>query len=450
MHGEPLDEPLEPPGDRPGHPAWTWLLGLALGLGFLSKGPIILPLVGLTVVPYLILRKRLRLGSRLLCSVGGPLIFVGLALCWPVPVLLSDPNAWDVWMLEIGQKTASAGVAYHHKRDLLATDWPGMAAPWSLFAILAIVVPLTRRRQEWPASVAFPWFWAVGNLLMFCAWSTAKPNYYLPCVPAVAILSGLGWVRVARLARSSRNAARFLLGHWIVLFVMAALLPVVVAQTWPDFQNAAWMVSAAVVSGVILSVWTWKRGADALAMAPLASSIVILALVVYQDVTPRLNPENGYRAIAARIDSAPPPEARTVHFFRELDEGLWYYLPGRRLKAVPDGQIRYNTSFDMVEADRLGSLIYDDAARVRDLGERLARWMTEPRTRPEYLVIRSKDYRQYAPQIAGLAVPVDLGSKEQGASERNDLLLLRLDPRPGPDALAGQPVAEGRSPTRRR
>ena len=225
-----------------------------------------------------------------------------------------------------------------------------MAAPWSLFALVAILAPLTRRRQDWPASVAFPWFWAVANLAMFCTWSTAKPNYYLPCVPSVAILTGLGWVRIARLARETRSARRLLLGHWVILFVLAALLPLVVAQKWPAFLPASAVITAAVLSGVILSVWAWKQGADALALAPLSASVVALALVIYQNVTPRLNSENGYRTIAARIDQA-LPQRHTVHFFRELDEGLWYYLSDRTLEPIPDGQIRYNTSFDLLDAE---------------------------------------------------------------------------------------------------
>jgi 4-amino-4-deoxy-L-arabinose transferase-like glycosyltransferase len=439
LHGETPDVPAGLPGDLPGQPFWAWVLGLAMGLGFLCKGPVVVPLVALTIVPYLAIRKRLKLGSRLLASPVGILLFVVLALCWPAPVLWNDPNAWDVWMLEIGQKTASAGVAYHHKRDLLATDWPGMAAPWSLFALVALVAPLLKNRREWPASVAFPWSWAVGNLAMFCTWSTAKPNYYLPCMPAVAILSGLGWVRVTRLARSGGFARRFLLWHWVVLFVIAAVAPVVVVQKWPAFQQTVWIASSMVLLGVVLSVWTWKRGADALALAPLSGAIAVLTLLIYHDVTPRLNAQNGYRAIASRIDRALPPEVHSVRFFRELDEGLWYYLPDRALQAVPEGQIRYNTGFALLEAKRRGVLVYDDQARVQDLGERLAHWMARPRSEPEYLVIRSKDFRQYAPQIAGLATPVDLPPQEQRPPGRSDLLLLKVDPRPRTSTLARQP-----------
>ena len=43
----------------------------------------------------------------------------------------------------------------------------------------------------------------LGNLAMFCLWSVAKPNYYLPCLPGVALLVGMAWVRICRKARGA-------------------------------------------------------------------------------------------------------------------------------------------------------------------------------------------------------------------------------------------------------
>lgn len=427
------DEVAGEPGERPGHAVWGLVVGLAMGLGFLTKGPIVVPLVGLSVAPYLAVRRRLGVGLRLLLNRWGVLVFVGLAVSWPVLVMWSDANAWDVWMLEMGQKTAAVGVAYHHKRDVLAVDWPSMAAPWSLFAVVAVVGPLGRRRAEWPGSVWLAWFWALGNLGMFCLWSTAKPNYYLPCVSAVALLSGWGWVRVVRRARESVHARRMLLGHWVVLLVVGAVVPVVVMARWPGFSEAGWLVSGLVVSGVVASVWVWRRGGDAEALAPMSAMVVGLALVIYGQVTPDLNGANGYRTVAERVQAVVPAEARTVRFFRELDEAMWYYLPDRELRPIASGQIRYNTGFDMLEAERRGVLIHDDWGRVRDLGERLARWMEEPRDRAEYVLMRTKDYELYAPQVAGLAEVKGLGGglevDAKEAERLGDFVVLKVGPR---------------------
>ena len=59
--------------------AWNFVMYGALGLGFLSKGPIIVVLAALTLVPYLALVGRLRTGLGRLFDGWGLLLFVALA-----------------------------------------------------------------------------------------------------------------------------------------------------------------------------------------------------------------------------------------------------------------------------------------------------------------------------------------------------------------------------------
>ncbi len=94
---------LHPEGSEPGIGArrWVILFYLALGLGFLTKGPIIVLVVGMAIIPYLLIEKRLRVGLGLLGDGWGALIFLILALSWPVPVILSDPSAIRIWYLEM-------------------------------------------------------------------------------------------------------------------------------------------------------------------------------------------------------------------------------------------------------------------------------------------------------------------------------------------------------------
>ena len=56
---------------------------------------------------------RFREGLRPLADGGAWLLFLLLALSWPVPVLLDDPNAARVWYLEMGQKAGTAGITHH-------------------------------------------------------------------------------------------------------------------------------------------------------------------------------------------------------------------------------------------------------------------------------------------------------------------------------------------------
>ena len=71
-----------------------------------------------------------------------------------------------------------------------------MTAPWGLVALSSTALPFLSRARELRPRIWFAWWWSVGNLAMFCLWSVAKPNYFLPCLPGVALLIGVEWVRL--------------------------------------------------------------------------------------------------------------------------------------------------------------------------------------------------------------------------------------------------------------
>src|SRR5262249_42646441 len=213
----------------------------------------------------------------------GATVFVALALSWPVPVLLNDPNAARVWMLEMGQKAGVAGIAHLHQRLPLAADWPWVTLPWVVIATLAVILPFLKRGREFRPGIWFPWWWSVGNLAMFSFWTVAKPNYYLPCLPGVAILCGIEWVRLTQSARapapSGALARRVLQLHWVAFFVAGLIVPALVHQAAPALL--LWSVTFAVMAaaGVVASAWAWHRGATAGSLVPLIGAMAIGVLI---------------------------------------------------------------------------------------------------------------------------------------------------------------------------
>ena len=86
----------------------------------------------MTVVPYLAMTGRLRSGLPLLASTPGLALSLALSLCWPVPVLLTDPHAQGVWTTEIGQKTGILAIP-HQERTILGLAspcWPFLGPSW--------------------------------------------------------------------------------------------------------------------------------------------------------------------------------------------------------------------------------------------------------------------------------------------------------------------------------
>jgi len=424
---------------QPGARGWAVLLYAAAGLGFLCKGPVVVALIALTLVPYLLCARRLGRGLRLLADARGVAVFLALALSWPVPVLLEDPNAARVWLLEIGQKAGTAGIAHHRHRLPLAADWPWMTVPWAVVASLGVALPLLRRGGAFRPAVWFPWWWAVGNLAMFCLWSVAKPNYFLPCLPAAALLTGLEWVRLCRAARApgarGALARRVLQFHWVALFAGAAVLPVAAYQKAPALVGWAAALGLATAAAAVASARAWRRGGEAAALAPLVAAVAAAVLVGYGAVAPKENDRHSHRALAAALDRALPADARTVMFFHELDEGLWFYLRGRDLVPVPGSQPEYNDAYRLAEDLRRGRLEWDPDRRAEAQQRLFVDWLRRPGRASPYVLIRNTKYDRFAPALVGLTEPV---LSEHGL-DRNELVLLRViapDPGAGPVAAA--------------
>jgi 4-amino-4-deoxy-L-arabinose transferase-like glycosyltransferase len=447
LHGEDAEdaEAEIAPGSR----RWNLVLYAAMGMGFLSKGPIAVLLVAVTVVPYLACVRRIGFGFgrglALLADGWGAAVFLLLALSWPVPVLLDDPNAAKVWLLEIGQKAGTGGLGHHHQR-FLAADWPMMTAPWLLVATLALALPFRARAEGLRPRVWFPWWWSLGNLAMFSVWSVAKPNYYLPCLPGVAVLCGIEWVRLARSARRAGIVAacdRLVLQlHWVVLFVGAMVLPLVASRLMPGLAVWTGVLALATAAGVASSAWLWRKGADAVSLAPLVGAWAVLVLIGYGVAAPVNNDRRGHRALAEAIDRLLPPDARTVMFFHELDEGLWFYLRGRDLVAVPGSQPRYNDAIRLIEDLRDHRFEYDPLKRLEAERTVLVSWLNRADRGSSFVLIRGQMYDLLAPTLAGLVAPVH---RERGLA-RNELVLLRvIDSPPGPGhRAASPPIASGR------
>jgi 4-amino-4-deoxy-L-arabinose transferase-like glycosyltransferase len=407
---------------------WAWLMYTALGCGFLTKGPIAVLLFLVAVVPYLATVGRLKEGGRRLWHGPAALFFLFLALLWPVPVLLQDPGAARLWYLEMIQKTASLGIKHRQGREILALGWPGLTAPWMVLGLLAAFLPFRKDERPRHAQLWLVWWWAMGNLVMFCFWKVAKPNYYLPCLPAVAVLVGVQWVRLTQLAREldvrGLWARLTLQGHWVGFFLVGAIGPVVAWKILPAHAIGATVLGALLIAGSIGSAWAWRRGADALALAPIVGAMTVGTVLGYGMMAPREDLKRGHRALATKIERVLPDEARTIFFFGDLDEGLWFYLRDRDLVPVPQSQAEYNKGLELYEKQRRGEIKWSEAARLEDDKALLLSWLRAPDRASSFLMIKARHYDRMAADLDGVVKPL---YREEGL-DRNELVLLQAAP----------------------
>jgi hypothetical protein len=285
---------------------------------------------------------------------------------------------------------------------------------------------------------------------MFSTWAVAKPNYYVPCLPGLALLIGMTWIRLSRSAWDTSNTmgrlARGLLrAQWLILLLTGILVPVVgsrflIAAPWPWLA----LIAGVMATGVALGLWVWGQGADVVALLPLTVSIAISAQVVYGVLAPVDNASRGHRQFADRLESLITGRSNALSYFHEVDEGLWFYLRSVRLSPVPGSQPRYSESYDriggLIEGSLAAGWLPDPSIRLLEPQKlRLLEWLRLNGRNEPFLLLRATLYDQIAQDLKSLVTPVF----REGELKRNSLILLQVNSRH--DELAGS--ADG-DPTR--
>jgi hypothetical protein len=328
--------------------------------------------------------------------------------------------------------------------------------PWTLIAVVAIILPcvsaiLDSKRDRTDSQrvrspeergvrpIWFGWWWAVGNLLIFSTWAVAKPNYYLPCVPGMALLTGETWLSLARASRRRGKipvvARGILQAQWVIMFVAAAVAPVVIRPLLPT-SLMPWSVAIALAltASVVMSAQLWRRGADGVPLAPMAAACVVGVLIAYGKLAPAENELRSHHVLARELKRILPDQVGTLNFFNEIDEGLWFYLRDIKLTAVPGTHPRYNTAYDLANSFLASrqtneTLLQLEAKRQSRDKQALIEWIDRTSANTSYyLLIRGALYDGLAPDLAGRAIPL---LRERGL-KRNELVLLQVSSKTPP------------------
>ncbi|MEQ8248702.1 MAG: glycosyltransferase family 39 protein [Alphaproteobacteria bacterium] len=172
-----------------------WILfALGVGLGVLAKGPVVLvftlPAALLAPVWWAPAEARVRVGVRnwypllLVAVIAG----AGIALAWAIPAALSGGEAF-ARAIFLGQTTERIAGSFSHGRPF----W------WYAPALLALLFPWvlwpTLWRGLWAADwrrdpgVRFAGVWLVAAFVVLSLFTDKQPHYFLPAVPAFALLA---------------------------------------------------------------------------------------------------------------------------------------------------------------------------------------------------------------------------------------------------------------------
>lgn len=255
-----------PPAKR----GWHCAAAVALGLGMLVKGPVAVLLALLVVVPYLVVRGRLRTELREGAVLAAVLIFLALAAPWFVVVSLRTDGEFtrqfflseNLLRYFESARTQIQPLYYYLPVTLvLFLPWSGLL-PYALWRGLRTGTTTADSAAHRLRLLCALWFALV--FVFFSLSKTKLASYLLPLAPAAAILVAMQWEEWRRGFARRSFVASSLFAALLVAACAAFLLnlprAVALAQRaaapgfpTPDFAGAHWLAGGALA----LSLLAW-------------------------------------------------------------------------------------------------------------------------------------------------------------------------------------------------
>lgn len=225
------------------------LFGLALGLGFLSKGPAALAIPLLSLALFAVTEKRAArplVPLKKLFSVPGVLLLVLVAFGWYAWIFATMP---DIAQSFFGKQVDETFISGNHAKPL----WWYLGhhfeffAPWGVLIVPAGWMAYRGSRGQTPAIVRFAWCWLAVVFVLLTATVNKQMQYALLFAPPLVLVLGY-YIVVATGAYAKINRSLF------GLFCLAALAMVVFAMRQPSASLFLWaaMLFAPLVLKLIL------------------------------------------------------------------------------------------------------------------------------------------------------------------------------------------------------
>ena len=316
---------------------YSALLGLAIGIGILVKGPMILFFVGLSVIALSMWEGRWGWISSMRPFFGlGIVILINVP--WLVAIGLVTKGAY--FTEAIGQdflgKTMSAqeshwGPPGYYLATLLVGFWPG----W-LFLAPGIVYGIARARE---GAVRFLIAWIIPAWLILELAPTKLPHYPLPLYPALALLCGAAVMAGVRESRSFLDNTPVKIGavFWlmITLALVGGALFYVPATYGSGDSVLLWLLALPVLGAAGIAILFLLRGEGENGSAAAIAAGALFSAITFAAILPRLEQLMISRQAADLIArSGALPKAVAVVGFHEPS---LVFQVGTEMKLAPTG-----------------------------------------------------------------------------------------------------------------
>jgi 4-amino-4-deoxy-L-arabinose transferase len=323
---------------------------LALGVGFLAKGPVAVAVPLVVVAGFLALRRKWRDLLDLLPSPLALIVFLAVALPWYFVVLRRCPGALDVWMFEsvarIDREVATHAQPFYYY--LGGPIWAA-PAPWVLLLPALVIAVFARRgKRELPPGLALAGSWLILGLIFFSAFSSKRQYYMLILTPGYALAAGwlLDEFSEARLGRAAELAVRIplgLIGGILALSPLAAALaPVLVTRfrpgEWPPGLGfGAAPLACLAAAGALIVIMSLSPARRRRPLAESTACVLVGALIwAGLTVVPAFNARKSPARFCAGVNRTLPPGEVVANVEATRFSMLAYYLGRGRVRDFDD------------------------------------------------------------------------------------------------------------------
>ncbi|USD42172.1 glycosyltransferase family 39 protein [Vibrio sp. SCSIO 43135] len=186
-----------------GKRVWGYLGFIGLAIGLLAKGPLVIVLMGLAVMPWLILQHGVIGGFRTLWNrfpiVSGVGLMLLIALPWYLLAERATPGFLNYFIVGehfkrfvvSGWEGDLYGSAHDEPRGMIWLFWLYSALPWSIVLPVLLWKNKTKLKalnQDSDGLVTYLMVWLVSPLVLFTLSGNILPAYVLPGIPALGLL----------------------------------------------------------------------------------------------------------------------------------------------------------------------------------------------------------------------------------------------------------------------
>jgi 4-amino-4-deoxy-L-arabinose transferase len=189
------------------------LLGLALGCGFLTKGPVAFLAPAISAIAFMAIRRRAlpNPGWNFFSMLT---IFAVIALPWYLWECKTHPGLLDYFLhKQIGARVASKAIHFKRFYYFLPVFFAGCFA-WTAF-LPAVFQSAFSRKQTSDSErekLLFLALWFILPFIVFSLFPSKLPFYIVPLLAAFALMSGYYW---AKWENATLNTRTFHLSFWI-------------------------------------------------------------------------------------------------------------------------------------------------------------------------------------------------------------------------------------------